>query len=79
MKKFKITIDETLKKTVIIKAETADSAWDIAQEVYLDGGIVLEYDNLADSSVGIPEEVGEHFGYCYEEFSAEDLEQKREE
>lgn len=43
-----VTITETLKKTVKVKADNKDKAQEIVEDIYQNVGIVLDYDNFDD-------------------------------
>lgn len=43
-----VTITETLKKTVKVKADNKDKAQEIVEDIYQNVGIVIDYDNFDD-------------------------------
>lgn len=43
-----VTITETLKKTVKVKADNKDKAQEIVKDIYQNVGIVIDYDNFDD-------------------------------
>lgn len=43
-----VTITETLKKTVKVKADNEDKAQEIVEDIYQNVGIVLDYDDFDD-------------------------------
>ena len=43
-----VTITETLKKTVKVKANNEDKAQEIVEDIYQNVGIVLDYDDFDD-------------------------------
>ena len=43
-----VTITETLKKTVKVKADNKDKAQEIVEDIYQNVGIIIDYDNFDD-------------------------------
>lgn len=48
MKKYYITITETLERTIEIIANDEDEAKDTAEEQYKNGEIILDYEDIID-------------------------------
>lgn len=49
--KYVVRIEETLVKHVIIEADNADDAVNIAEIAYQNGNIILEYDDFYDTDI----------------------------
>lgn len=46
MKKFEVTITETLEKTVVVEAPSKDEALQIAEDMWRNGDVILDADNF---------------------------------
>ena len=49
--KYVVRIEETLAKHVIVEADNADDAVNIAEIAYQNGNIILEYDDFYDTYI----------------------------
>lgn len=49
--KYIVRIEETLAKHVIVEADNADDAVNIAEIAYQNGNIILEYDDFYDTDI----------------------------
>ena len=49
--KYVVRIEETLAKHVIVEADNADDAVNIAEIAYQNGNIILEYDDFYDTDI----------------------------
>ena len=49
--KYVVRIEETLAKHVIVEADNADDAINIAESAYQNGNIILEYDDFYDTDI----------------------------
>ena len=49
--KYVVRIEETLVKHVIVEADNADDAVNIAEIAYQNGNIILEYDDFYDTDI----------------------------
>lgn len=49
--KYAIKVEEILSRTVIIDAESESDALDKVQNIYTNGGIVLDYDDFFDGNI----------------------------
>ena len=55
MKEFKVTITETLKRSVVVKAKSSDDAWDRVWEQYHNADIVLDAEDFEDVHLTVTE------------------------
>ena len=55
MKKYKVTITETLEKVVEVEAENYDEAVDIVGDEYRNGEIILCSDDYTDTDFSVEE------------------------
>ena len=56
-KKFQVSIEETLRKTIFVDAENEAEAWDIADELYNEEKVVLTPEDFVEYNVCIDKEV----------------------
>lgn len=56
-KKFQVSIEETLRKTIFVDAENEAEAWDIADELYNEEKVVLTPEDFVEYNVYIDKEV----------------------
>lgn len=56
-KKFQVSIEETLRKTIFVNAENEAEAWDIADELYEEEKVVLTPEDFVEYNVYIEKEV----------------------
>lgn len=56
-KKFQISIEETLRKTIFVNAENEAEAWDIADELYNEEKVVLTPEDFVEHNIYIEKEV----------------------
>lgn len=59
MRKFKVSITETLIREVIVEAENPADAINKVDEMYRNEDIVLDYDDFVDAEVHYEEEIFE--------------------
>lgn len=59
MRKFKVSITETLTREVIVEAENPADAVNIVTEKYCDSEIVLDYEDFVDYEVHYEKEIFE--------------------
>ena len=65
--KYVVRIEETLAKHVIVEADNADDAVNIAEIVYQNGNIILDYDDFCDIFIRWEMEADEEDIKWYEE------------
>ena len=65
--KYVVRIEETLVKHVIVEADNADDAVNIAESAYQNGNIELDYDDFCDTDIRWTREADEEDIRWYEE------------
>ena len=59
MKKFRVSFQETLERIIEIEAENEDKAQEIANEMYRNEEVVLDWQDFIDKDIEVLEEVKE--------------------
>ena len=67
--KYIIKIEETLAKCVIVEARNPDEAVKIAEDAYVDGKVVLDYDDFCEADAEYVREAKDGDKKYYEEVS----------
>lgn len=70
-KYYLVTIEETLSRTVKVKAENIDEAWSKVNDAYRECEIVLDADDFVDKEITAREVTDEDLS-LYEEVESED-------
>lgn len=59
-KKYQVSIEEILRKTIYVEAENEDEAYQIADELYHDEKVVLTPDDFTEYGIYVEREVTEN-------------------